>query len=127
MAIRLCQDYWRLFPTERRFREFVNGATSGLAGLAQAIGLHGAGFFSAAQSVFDDAFFVTVGPEAQQLAATLATLQPVRLVVPAFGDIRSDVSQRGKGVNLLSGSQIRGPFSVDQAAKMVPATIGFGA
>jgi uncharacterized protein YyaL (SSP411 family) len=127
MAIRLCQDYWRLFPTERRFREFVNGSTSGLAGLAQAIGLHGAGFFSAAQSVFDDAFFVTVGPEAQQLAATLATLQPVRLVVPAFGDIRSDVSQRGKGVYLLSGSQIRGPFSVDQAAKMVPATIGFGA
>jgi len=125
-AIRLCQDYARVLSgsdpgSETLFRKIANGATGGYGVPAGLLGQFGAGFFCAATSVFDDAFVVAAGPQAQALADKVATRVPTRLSVPAFADVRKDVQALGPGVYVVRGMQIEGPLTADQAiAKLSP-------
>lgn len=118
-AIRLCQDYARILSgsdpeSEALFRKIANGATGGYGVPAELLGQFGAGFFCASASVFDDAFVVTTGPQAQALADKIASRLPTRLAVPAFADVRADVQARGPGAYIVRGVQIEGPMPADQ-------------
>lgn len=123
-AIRLCSDYGRIFKGETRLRQFASAATGLYGDAAGRLGAKGAGFFLAARRVFDDGFFVSVGPRAQEWSDMLAKASPARLSVPAFGDIRSDVRKLGAGVYLVRGESIRGPFTPEQAARQVSPFLG---
>ncbi|MBC8063493.1 MAG: thioredoxin domain-containing protein [Chlorobia bacterium] len=125
-AMRLCHDYERVFPTESVFRRFANAATGAFGAQANVLGPRGAGFFLAAQSVFDDTFFVCVGPEAQPWSDRLAELQPWRMCIAAFGEIRVDLQKMGNGVYLVRGESVQGPMSLAAAQKALSPFIGFG-
>lgn len=123
-AIRLCTDYGRVLKEEKTFREFAGASTNLFGPSATQLGLNAAGFFSAARQVFDDEFFISVGPKAQEWADKMAQLSPFRLSIAAFGDIRPDVRALGPGVYLVRGETIRGPFTPDQASKEVSPFLG---
>lgn len=118
-AIKLCQDYARLFPEELQFRQFPSRATARYGQIATLLGNRGSGFFLAAQGVFNDDCFVSVGAKAQEMADALAARQPFRLCFAAFGAIRSDIQRRGPGVYIVRGEQVQGPFTVEAATARV--------
>lgn len=125
-AVRLCMDYGRIFREDALFRQFANAATGFYGDAALKLGVKGAGFFIAARRVFDDAFFVSVGPRAQEWSDFIAQKSPWRLSIAAFGEIRPDVKQRGPGVYLVRGETIRGPFSPEEALEQVSPFLGLG-
>jgi uncharacterized protein YyaL (SSP411 family) len=123
-AILLAGEYGRVFIQDKSFVRFANAAigTFGLASFT--LKERGAGFYCAASRAFDDEYFVTTGPEAQELADTIAAKQPFRLCVPAFGDIRADIQSRGPGVYLVRGATVRGPFGAKDALAKVSPYLG---
>lgn len=123
-AIRLCSDYGRIFKGDTALRQFAGAATGLYGDAAGRLGVKGAGFFASARRVFDDGFFVSVGPRAQEWSDVMATLSPARLSIPAFGEIRSEVRKLGPGVYLVRGESVRGPFTPEQAAKEVSPFLG---
>lgn len=123
-AIRLCSDYGRIFKDDTALRQFAGAATGLYGEAAGRLGIKGAGFFNSARRVFDDGFFVSVGPRAQEWSDLLASSSPARLSIPAFGEIRPDVRKLGAGVYLVRGESIRGPFTPEQAAKEVSPFLG---
>lgn len=123
-AIRLCHRYGNVFSSEPRFRRFANGATGSFGGIANVLELRSSSFFCSAQEVFEDAFFVTVGKDAQQMSDQLAKSQPFRLSLAAFGEIRVDIQAMGAGVYVVRGGQVLGPLSVGQALKAISPFLG---
>lgn len=128
-AIRLCQDYARIFFGKDdeacgRLRQVANGATSGYATIVPALDLFASGYFCAATAVFDDTFVVTCGPNAQPLADAMAANLPTRLVVPAFGDIRHDLQKKGPGIYIVRGLSSIGPLTVAQARTKLSPYLG---
>lgn len=125
-ALRLCHDYERVFPSEAGLRRFANSATGAFGAQAKVLGPRGAGYFLAAQGAFDDSFFVCVGPDAQSFSDRLAEIQPWRMCLAAFGDIRVDLQRMGNGVYLARGESIQGPMSLVAAQKALSPFIGSG-
>lgn len=123
-AIRLCTDYGRIFKDDQRIRQFSSVATGLYGSTAAKLGLKGAGFFSSARRVFDDAFFVSVGPRAQEWADTVAGKSPARLSIAAFGEIRPDVRKLGPGVFIVRGELVKGPFTPEEAVEQVSPFLG---
>ena len=126
MAMRLAEDYGRLFPSDSVFIRFANKAAGRFGATAFSLKERGAGYFNSASRAFDDEFFVATGPNAQQLADAVAKRHPFRLCVPAFGDIREDIQRRGAGVYVVRGENISGPFSAEAAAARLSPFLGSG-
>jgi uncharacterized protein YyaL (SSP411 family) len=122
-AIRIGQDLCRMLgsnsPSESRIRKFLNAAINNFTSLADQAGIAGSGFFAASASVFDDAYFVAVGKNAQIDSDELAKRCPTRLSFPAFGDVRADIQSRGTGVFVVRGEAIEGPFLAAKALQKV--------
>ncbi len=125
-AIRLCMDYGRIFRENSLLRQFANAATGFYGDVALKLGVKGAGFFIAARRVFDDAFFVSVGPRAQEWSDLIARKSPWRLSVASFGEVRPDIRQRGPGVYVVRGESVRGPFEPEEALEQVSPFLGLG-
>ncbi len=79
------------------------------------LGLAVAGYGAASLGVIDDAHAISVGPDAVALSNQLFQLVPTRLIAPAIGIVRQDLQKRNPGIYVIAGSQIDGPFNVDQA------------
>ncbi len=132
--IRLCNGYARLLRDPEGKSQRLKLATtlsqtaldgvSRYAGLSDRIAFFGSGYFCAALSLVDDAYAVTVGPNAINLANRLYAKVPTRLISPAVGDVRPDLQRKAPGIYVISGSSIQGPFSVDQAAGALPRALG---
>ena len=126
MAIRICQDYARILASsDAVLASYLRSTANRLTGLygqdAMGLAQSSAGFFCAAASVFDDAFVVTTGKNAQALADKVLRRVPSRLVVPAFGDLRQDLQKKGAGAYIVRGPQVVGPMSAaDAATKLSP-------
>ena len=125
-AIRLCLDYSRIFPESLGLRRAADQSVIAFTVAARNQGYRAAGYFAACQSVFDDAYFVSTGPYAQELADKVARLHPARLSFAAFGDVRLDIQDRGPGVYIVKGILVEGPMSAADAAAKVPVTLGSG-
>jgi uncharacterized protein YyaL (SSP411 family) len=125
-AIRLALDYGRIFPADTELLRFASHGAGLFGPVAQTLGPAGASYMRSSIGVFDDEFFVTVGPKAQQLADEIARRQPFRLSVAAFGEIRMDVQARGAGVYVVRGATIRGPMTAENAIPAVPTFLGPG-
>ncbi|MGV3614447.1 MAG: DUF255 domain-containing protein [Fimbriimonas sp.] len=81
-----------------------------------------AGFYGAAAEATDDGYAICTGPDAQRLADLLARRCPTRLVAPAVGDVRRDLSARGPGIYVIRG-KAQGPLSLKEALYLLPATL----
>jgi hypothetical protein len=90
------------------------------AAIAEAAGPEVAGYFSASTQHLDDLYAVAVGPHALQQARALRRLRPLRFV--GLGSVRPDLAPLQPGIYLVS-SKVAGPFSVDGAALLLPATL----
>jgi uncharacterized protein YyaL (SSP411 family) len=123
-AIRLCNDYARIFPKDEAFAAFAGAAAWNYGPIARALGPRGAGFFLAAQSVIDTEFFVSVGPRAQEWADKLMESHPFRLSLAAFGETRADIRSKGPGVYVVRGEVVQGPMTPDEASKIVSPFLG---
>jgi hypothetical protein len=127
--IRLCQTYGRLIGDTSLGLELQRRASDAVGRFASATSGNSptaAGYFCSALRARDDRFAVTVGPKAQQLADELFARAPTRLVAPAFDRVRKDLQKRAPGVYVVRGPQVAGPLTVDQAAKILPATFAAG-
>lgn len=125
-AIRLAHNYGRLLsdtPTGKNLIRRAYLASSLVTGLGLPPVPRMAGFYLAAAQLTDDGYAITVGPHAQEDADTLAKRWPTRLVAPAFGPVRRDLQARAPGVYVIRGSEVRGPFTVEQAANQLSSTL----
>jgi len=124
-AIRLLLAYGRLLSDTRAGQAYLELASSSIglfANLAHMVGPTAAGYYCAAAEVTDDIYAVTVGPRAMDLANMLYHRIPTRFVAPAVGGLRRDLQHLGPGVYLV-GKTVEGPFTVEQAAERLPATL----
>ena len=130
MALRLTNDYSRMLADQpgqvAELRRFVSSAAQNYASVAGAQGVSGAGFFLAAAAVFDDAFIVAVGPQAQELSDRAARQFPNRLCVPAFGEVRQDLQGRAAGIYVIRGESVMGPMTLEVAGKSCSAMLAPG-
>ena len=84
------------------------------------IGAASAGFFAASLFAEDGRYAVAVGPSAVALANELYRRVPTRLIAPAVGRVRPDLQRRAAGVYVIDGESVNGPFSVEDAVRLLP-------
>jgi uncharacterized protein YyaL (SSP411 family) len=125
-AVVLAEDYGRIFGSDDVLVRFVNGAIGRFGPAAFTLKERGAGFFNAARRAFEDEYFVATGPKAQELADGVAKRHPFRLCLPAFGDVRGDIQERGTGIFVVRGETVRGPFGLERAVQEASPFLGAG-
>ncbi len=123
--MRLCHDYSRVMLAPDLVTTAFN-IRSRFSAIASDIGPGAVGFFGASASMQDEAYFVTVGNRATDLALAISTKSPFRLVVPAVGTVHPEVQKRGPGVYIVRGGIIEGPMTVPQATGQVSPTYLIG-
>jgi hypothetical protein len=85
-----------------------------------------AGYLLATAEFADSQCAFAVGPHAQELADRLFRLRPARLVSAAFGPVRPDLRTCKPGIYVANGQVVAGPYTVDEAADLMPATLQVG-
>lgn len=123
-AIRLEMAYGRLTSDTDGGQDLLRSArqsTAIFADLALMGGPDTGGYFCAAAEVLDDRYAAVVGPNAPALADALVRKVPTRFVVPLAGPYRKDLQSRGPGIYII-GSDVQGPYTVEEAAEKLPAT-----
>ncbi len=121
-AIRLELAYSRLTADTQMGEELLRSArqtTAIFADVASRAGPDTGGYFCAAAEILDNEYAISVGPNAQNLASDLYRRIPTRFCAPAVGRFRKDLQARKPGIYLL-GKTVRGPYTVDEAAKRLP-------
>jgi uncharacterized protein YyaL (SSP411 family) len=81
-----------------------------------------AGYFCAVADLLDGRYAIAVGPDARRLADGLYRVVPTRFVAPAVGSFRKDLQSRRPGIYLV-GKDIQGPFSIEDAANLLPVNL----
>jgi uncharacterized protein YyaL (SSP411 family) len=128
--IRLLCDYGRLLGPKNGGQKLLDLASDTVAHFA---GLHGpgsvrfAGYYLASAGFSNLQCAFTVGPKSQDLADELARMRPNRLVSPAEGPVRTDLSGKTPGVYVVTGGVTAGPYSVSEAARLMPQYLQPGA
>jgi uncharacterized protein YyaL (SSP411 family) len=125
-AIRLLLAYGRLLANKPDGNEFLSEGYAALyryGGIAFDGGPSTAGFFAAAAEAADDNYAVCAGPNALRMAEMLARRCPARLVIPAIGNVRRDVANRGPGIYLVLRGAVRGPYQPEQAVRLLGSTL----
>jgi hypothetical protein len=119
--IRLMFNYGRMLGSDPRGRKLVLKASESVSHFAslQPVSSRTAGYYCAAASFADPQCAFAVGPRAQSLADQLYRLRPNRLITAVQGSVRPDLSKRKPGLYLANGSITAGPYTVDQAAKLI--------
>lgn len=95
--------------------------------LANGLGPWASGYFLAAAQLSRSEAALCSGPQSLQLAQDLYRRSPTRLIAIAGGDVRSDLDKRAPGIYIVRGSDVRGPFSASEAAKLLPFAFPFDA
>ena len=85
-----------------------------------------AGYFCAVADLLDGRYAIAVGPEAKRLSDGLFRLAPTRFVAPAMGNFRKDLQSKRPGIYLI-GKDIQGPYSVEDAADLLPISLSLRA
>jgi uncharacterized protein YyaL (SSP411 family) len=127
-AIRLLMAYGRLLGDSVEGHECIREAvrmTNSLRLIALSGGPQAAGYFCAAAEVFDPAFAMAVGPDAQELADALTRRAPARLVAAALGPVRPDLQSRPPGIYLLGHGTV-GPLTLEEARQRLSAVYALG-
>lgn len=122
--IRLLFDYGRLFGNTKVGQTMVQHASESVARFVNPqipFSCRMASFYCASASFADPQCAFAVGPDAQKLANSLFRLRPNRLVVVAKEAIRPDIAARRPGLYVVNGSVAAGPYTVEEAAKLIPA------
>lgn len=122
--IRLLARYARLRPEvvvpvggkEIGLLRLARLSVSYFAESAPAVGLKAGGYYRAAIELVEDTYVLAAGPQAQELADAIHRRMPTQFSAPAFGDVRLDIQRRGPGLYVVSGTDVRGPFEVAEAA-----------
>jgi uncharacterized protein YyaL (SSP411 family) len=127
--IRMLEDYGRMLgPGTDGARmldlasKAVNRCPTGTAGGSSRL----AGLYISAAGFADPQCAFAVGPHAQELADQLFRLRPSRLVAPAIGPVRPRLQGRKPGVYVANGSIVAGPYTVQEAAALMPPTYQVG-
>jgi uncharacterized protein YyaL (SSP411 family) len=127
--IQLCVDYGRLLPAgdvKRRLLSLANEAGVRYSQLEAAMSPKLAGYYLSAAAVVDPQCAIAVGPKAQELADELYRLRPARLVAAAFGAVRPDLQRKKPGIYVVNGGIVAGPYTVQEAARVMPPTLQVG-
>lgn len=90
-------------------------------GIVSEFGVSTAGMLVATSWVLDDRHAIVVGEDAVAQARVLSGRIPLRLVAPAFGDVRVDLQARGAGVYVVDGLDAEGPMTLDEAVRRLPS------
>ena len=123
--MRLCHDYSRVLSAPDLETTAFN-IRSQFSALATDIGPPAISFFTVSAAMEDDAYFVTVGNRATELAIAISAKSPFRLVVPAVGTVHADLQKRGAGVYVIQGGRAEGPLTVPQASQRLSPTFQVG-
>ena len=126
IALRLLKTYSRILLGSKdgqRYSEIGNRLLTRFSGLVDQGGLSVASFYLSALDYLDDQYAIAVGPDGSRLANELAKRVPTRLIFPTLVDVRPDFATKPQGIYVVSGANIEGPYSVDQAARSM--RIGF--
>lgn len=86
------------------------------------LGVGTAGMLVATSWVLDERHAIVVGDDAVAQARELSGRVPMRLVAPAFGDVRVDLQARGAGIYIVDGLDAEGPMTLEEAIQRLPAT-----
>ena len=124
-AIRLELAYGRLTADSESGDDLIRSAdltTAVFADIALTGGPDTAGYFCAAADVLDARYAIAVGPDARAKADALYRIVPTRFVAPALGAYRRDLQSKPPGIYVI-GDSIQGPFTVQQAAKLLPLAL----
>jgi uncharacterized protein YyaL (SSP411 family) len=87
------------------------------ASVAQDGGVEVAGFYHAAAMRAQVRKVLSVGPDAVQDAAWMASQVPSVFVAPAVGPIRRDLQERGPGLYVTTSDHLLGPLSREEAVE----------
>lgn len=108
-------------PLAARFNQAALSTAQRVRGLVPRLVLFGSAAVGGLVSEFDQPTAVCVGPDSVAAANELAKKAPNRLVVPALDLVRPDLQKRSAGCYVVRGGEVRGPFSVDEAARLLSA------
>jgi len=130
--IRLFMGYGRLLGSSKEgvsFQADAQAAIRRFAPIAVNGGVATAGFFCAAAEAADDAYAVTVGPDAQKIADDLAAEVPTRLIAAASKLVMPELAHRAPGVYLVH-LRIQegplGPFTAPEARSRLKPILDIG-
>jgi len=123
--MRLCHDYSRVLSSPD-LETTAYSIRSRFSAIASDIGLAATGFFGASAAMEDEAYYVTVGNRATELALAMSAKSPFRLIVPAVGNVHPELQQRGPGVYVVRGGRAEGPLTVPQASQKLSPTYQIG-
>ena len=127
--IRLLFDYGRLTAPNPESQDLIDRTSESIARFCNAqipVSCRMSGYYCAATSFADPQCAFTVGPEAQELADQLYRRRPNRLVAATHGPVRPDLSGRKPGIYIVNGSVVAGPYTVEQAVKLIPLRFAVG-
>lgn len=128
--VRLLEDYGRMLGPGEEGTEMLDLASraiekcpTGPVGMSSRL----AGLYIGAATFADPQCAFSVGPNAQELADKLFRMRPSRLVAPAFGPVRPGLQNLRPGIYVANGSIVAGPYTIEQAAAVMPPAYQVGA
>jgi hypothetical protein len=128
-TIRLCMDYGRLVGSAtlgQKLKQLAATLVGKEASLPISMSPSMGSYYLAAANVRDPECAIVVGPNAKRDADNLFRKRPSRLVAAASSRVRPELLARPPGVYLVSGADVAGPFSVEQAAQNMPVFLQVG-
>ena len=128
-AIRLFTAYGSMLPPGEQSRRLLSAAATTVSHFAKinvADNPELAGYYLSAAALQDPQCAFAVGPHKQELSDKLFQLRPNRLAAPASEAVRPDLTKGRPGIYVVSGSVVAGPYSLDEAANLIPADLQIG-
>jgi uncharacterized protein YyaL (SSP411 family) len=129
-VVRLCTSYGRLFiasgdqsDTGLSLIRTAFASEALLSPIVSTMGVSAASFACACLALNDDNYAIAVGPDAQVLADQLYRTRPTKLVAAAIGPVRTDLANRKAGLYVIKGGIPAGPYSLQEAQTLLPASL----